>query len=255
MQHNTKYQAQAVLQKHLATLPESISLNPKSELVLGRLGTGRCDLSNLRGEPFHQKFVNWRSKADGIVEFTRQYGPLDWDGELADVHPLTGLKFYFLADHWRERQSEFRKLWETGATEGLRGPTWSQFSMLSGFSTAITADRYGNPGNHKGEDDEEQLIWRDPETVWLPGRGGPTALIDALTSWQYLCLLLMFEKAERLRKCENTDCAAPYFIASRKDRRFCSEDCAHLIVARRWWKKHGNEWRQARRKSPSRIGS
>jgi hypothetical protein len=252
MQQSTKYQAQAVLQKHLATLPESISLNPKSELVSGLLGAERYDLSSLRREPFHQKFANWRPETDGIVEFTRQYGPLDWDGEFADVAEPTGLNFYFLADHWRERQTEFRRLWETVETEGLKGPTWSLFSMLSGFSVAITADKYGNPANQRGEDNEEQLIWRDPETVWLPGREGPVAHINALTTWQYLCLLLMFEKVERLRKCENPDCAAPYFIARRKDRLFCSEDCAHLIAARRWWKKHGNEWRQARRKGRTR---
>ena len=246
------YLAHAELQKRLALLPESIAVSPEHELVSGLIGEKRYDLSSLRREPFHQKFANWRSETDGIVEFTRRYGPLDWDGELTDVHPLTGLKFYFLADHWRERQAEFRKLWETAETEGLRGPTWSYFSMLSGFSVAITSDKYGNPATLKREGDDERLIWRDPETVWLPGREGPTALINALTTWQYLYLLLMFEKVERLRKCENPDCAAPYFIARRRDRLFCSEDCAHLIAARRWWKKHGNEWRQTRRKGRTR---
>lgn len=243
-----KYLAQVNLQKRLAPLPESISLSSKLEIVTGQIGARRCDLSNLRREPFHQKFANWRSEADGIVEFTRQYGPLDWEGQFAGVCQLTGLRFQFLTDIWRERQAEFRRLWETARTEGPTGATWLTLPVAGDFPVAREADRYAKPAKDKDEKDEGELIWQTPETLWEPTLRGPTAQVVAQTTWQYLCLLLTFEKLERLRKCENPECAAPYFIARRKDRMFCSEDCAHLIAARRWWTKHGNEWRQTRRK-------
>jgi hypothetical protein len=243
-----KYLAQIELQKRLAPLPESISLSSEHELVSGLMGAKNCDLSSLRRGPFHQNFANWRSATDGIVEFTRQYGPLDWRGEFAGVHQTAGLKFYFLAALWRERQAEFRKLWETALTEGPDRMTWLTLPVAGDFPVATETDGYAKPANYGREGDDGRLIWQTPETLWEPSRNGPTALVVAQTTWQYLCLLLTFEKVEQLRKCENPDCAAPYFIARRKDRVFCSEDCAHLIAARRWWTKHGNEWRQRRRK-------
>jgi hypothetical protein len=243
-----KYLAQINLQKRLAPLPESISVSSEHELVSGLIGAKHCDLSSLRREPFHQKFANWRSEADAIVQFTRQYGPLDWEGRFAGVAQTAGLKFYFLAELWRERQAEFRKLWETARTEGPEGTTWLTLPVAGDFPVAREADRYPKPANYKGDGDEGRLIWQTPETLWEPWLKGPAARVAAQTTWQYLCLLLTFEKTEQLRKCENPECAAPYFIARRKDRLFCSEDCAHLIAARRWWTKHGNEWRQRRRK-------
>jgi len=236
------------LRKRLAPLPEWVSLSSGQEMVSGLIGAKRCDLSSLQREPFHQKFANWRSEANGIVEFTRQYGPLDWEGRFAAVAQTAGLKFHFLADLWRERQAEFRKLWETARNEGPGGMTWLTLPVAGDFPVAKETDRFAKPANYEGEGDEGRLIWQTPETLWEPGRKGPTALVTAQTTWQYLCLMLTFEKAEQLRKCENPECAAPYFIARRKDRVFCSEDCAHLIAARRWWTKHGNDWRHRRKK-------
>lgn len=243
-----KYLAQIELQKRLAPLPESITVSLEHELVSGVIGEKRYDLSSLRREPFHQKFANWRSETDGIVEFTRQYGLLDWEGEFADLRQVAGLKFHFLADIWRERQAEYRKLWETARTEGPQGTTWLTLPVAGDFPVAREADRYARPANSSGKETQGGLIWRTPLTVWESTPEGPIAKVEAHTTWQYLCLLLAFEKPDRLRKCENPDCAAPYFIARRKDRLFCSEDCAHLIAARRWWTKHGNEWRQTRKK-------
>jgi hypothetical protein len=245
-----KYLAQIGLRNRLAPLPDSISLSPEHELVSGVIGPKTCDLSNLRPEPFHVKFVNWRSETDGIVDFTRRYGPLDWEGELAGVYHTAGLEFNFLADLWRERQTEFRKLWETARTEGPGGATWVTLPVAGDFPVAREADRLTKPSNY--ETDQGGLIWHTPETLWEPTPNGPVARIAAQTTWQYLCLLLTFEESDRFRKCENPDCTAPYFIARRKDRMFCSEDCAHLIAARRWWTKHGNEWRHTRRKRRSR---
>jgi len=239
------------LEKRHAPLPESVSLLPEHEVISGIFGTGFCDLSHLRQGPFHRTFANWRSGPADILEFTRRFGPLDWEGEFADLDAVSGLKFAFLAVHWRERQTEFRKLWETARTEGPGGPTWLTLPVTGDFPVAAGEDRYTRPANYDRGKDEDSFIWQTPETLWQPTPKGPLAKVSAKTTWQYLCLALSFEKLESLGRCENPECTTPYFIASRKGRMFCSEDCAHRIAGRRWWSEHGNEWRQrrARRKT------
>jgi hypothetical protein len=226
-----------------ACLPKSVALAPKGGGVSGELGSERRNLATLR-EPFHLVFANWIPEPEAIVEFTRRYGPLDWEGELADLPEAAGSGFFFLTDLWRERQTEFRKLWETARTN----PTMAALEMCFGghFSVEVEPGRYVLPTNYDGKGGEGKSIWLGPETLWEPTKRGPVASIEARTGWQYLYLLLAFEKLESLRKCENPDCAAPYFIARRRNKVFCSEDCAHLIAARRWWARRGNEWQRER---------
>jgi hypothetical protein len=41
-----------------------------------------------------------------------------------------------------------------------------------------------------------------------------------------------------LRICRNSDCRARYFIAARKDQKYCSPECAEpakLAAKRKWW--------------------
>lgn len=52
------------------------------------------------------------------------------------------------------------------------------------------------------------------------------------------------------RICANPECPAPYFLGARS--RYCSTDCSAAIQAaakRAWWREHGQDWRQSRRKS------
>jgi len=120
-------------------------------------------------------------------------------------------------------------------------------SFAGNFPIAKEADRLSRQYVYNDTNYEEEDIWQGPETVWEPTREGPVGEITAFTTWQYLCLLMTFEKWSNLRKCENPECAAPYFIARRKDQMFCGEDCAHLIAARRWWARSGIKWRRKRR--------
>lgn len=238
-----KYLAQVELKKRLAPLPESIVLIKVA--ISGVIGTEVCDLSRLRGEPIHQRFANWRSGPEDIVEFTRRYGPLDWDGELVSENSVTRAKFVFADFEWRERQKTIRELWNSA--EEHHNFVWATLSFSGQFPVAEDRDRLSrkySPPTYTEEEDE--MIYQGAETTWEPTRKGPIAYIDANTTWQYLCLLMTFEKRQNLRKCENPDCAAPYFIARRKDQMFCGEDCAHLIAARRWWARSGNQWRRAR---------
>lgn len=243
------YLARIDLRTCLAPLPKSVSLQSEHGVISGLFGAERYDLSHLRQEPFHEKFANWRSEPEDIMEFTRRYGPLDWEGQFADLADVSGLRFAFLAELWRERQAEFRELWETARTKGPDGSSaWVTLSVAGDFPIATESDRYARPANYGREKDEGDLIWQAPETMWLPTRKGPVAHVAAKTTWQYLCLLLTFEKLESLRKCENPKCVAPYFIAGRKDQMFCGEACAHRIAVRRWWSRKGNEWRRTRKR-------
>lgn len=55
--------------------------------------------------------------------------------------------------------------------------------------------------------------------------------------------------AGRTKKCGNTTCETPYFIAARKSQRYCNETCANLFqqqAKREWWRAHGKEWREQR---------
>jgi hypothetical protein len=240
-----RYLAQIKLQRHLAQLPESISLSGNE--ITGVLGPERRDLSSLR-EPFHTVFANWRTSQEGILKFTSRYGLLDWDAQSWGLADTAGREFRLRTEDWRDRRGKFLSLWETAAINPHGLP-----SMIVPSTFPLPRDEERGwmllPATRMEDD---SLIWKGPETTWRLNPKGSVAYIAAKTTWQFLCLLLSFETRAYLRKCENPDCAAPYFIARRKDQRFCGEDCSRLIVNRRWWRKHGNDWRQATRQRPTR---
>jgi len=55
---------------------------------------------------------------------------------------------------------------------------------------------------------------------------------------------------DRMRRCENSTCAVPYFLAKHRNQKFCSEICAgpaQRELKKAWWSEHGDEWRSKRR--------
>lgn len=59
----------------------------------------------------------------------------------------------------------------------------------------------------------------------------------------------------RMRVCANPDCPAPYFVAGRRDQRFCSPICAAPAKREaklRSWRKHKGEWPSQRKRDTSR---
>jgi hypothetical protein len=66
-------------------------------------------------------------------------------------------------------------------------------------------------------------------------------------------LLLEFMKwADLTKYCDNPDCNAPYFIASRRTQKYCSDVCskpAQRENKRQWWAENGSRWRAARAKA------
>lgn len=57
--------------------------------------------------------------------------------------------------------------------------------------------------------------------------------------------------AKNTKKCQNPECPAPYFFATRRSQRFCGTECAKLAQReskRKWWRANGPNWRKARAK-------
>jgi hypothetical protein len=54
-----------------------------------------------------------------------------------------------------------------------------------------------------------------------------------------------------MRVCANPACRARYFVAEKKNQRYCGEKCAGLgqrELKKAWWAEHGPAWRKARKK-------
>ena len=53
--------------------------------------------------------------------------------------------------------------------------------------------------------------------------------------------------SDRMRRCENSSCPAPYFVARKRTQKYCSEECAapaQREQKKAWWNEHGEEWRK-----------
>jgi hypothetical protein len=75
---------------------------------------------------------------------------------------------------------------------------------------------------------------RDPEE--------PTPLEQAL--------LYLLNSVDKLRCCPNIECPARYFLAARRNHRYCSEHCAQMAEReqkREWWNTHRKKNRRGRR--------
>jgi hypothetical protein len=253
-----RYLAEAVLEHHLALLPSHVELSGrKNQRIVGVLGIDRVDFASLH-EPPHKIFVNWSTTPEGVLTFTQKYGLLDPTGKYAEwklnlikrdpkateaakfadarsfitssVH--TRNDFSFTVASWAEIQNYFRQYWDWNANGG----DWDvvRHDLTTELMTSVVV---GAP--------ELCHLGIEVTDLWSLGPK-PSVVLTANTLWQYLCTLLVFHKVGDLRKCQNPDCPAPRFIARRKDQVYCCNDCAALLAKRRWWKKHGEEWRRSR---------
>jgi hypothetical protein len=65
-------------------------------------------------------------------------------------------------------------------------------------------------------------------------------------------LVRAIDISNRMRRCTNFECPAPYFIARRLTQKYCSDACAQPAqkeFKRRWWREHGSDWRSGRMKN------
>jgi hypothetical protein len=229
-----KYLARVELQRHLATVPQSVSLARNT--ISGVLGLKRIDLSALR-EPFHREYANCLGDAKAVLKFVERFGHLDWDRKFAGKTDLLGQKFHFRMEEWWEYRARYLSAWATLSINS-KGLPWN--IVPCGFPMPCAGSTWLILG--------DSLTLKGPETLWRVAENGPTAFVYSQTAWEFLWLLLSFEKRQSLRICKNEGCTARYFIARRKDQVFCSEDCSHKVAVRKWWAQCGNEWRRSRKK-------
>ena len=52
--------------------------------------------------------------------------------------------------------------------------------------------------------------------------------------------------SEMLRVCKREDCPTRYYIATRRDQKYCNTYCSQLVATRKWWAAHAQEWRKNR---------
>lgn len=86
---------------------------------------------------------------------------------------------------------------------------------------------------------------------------GPVSFkLEAMTPFEE-CLWYLLDCADRLRCCSGPTCQAPYFIAARRNQKYCVEECAtdrQRQFKRQWWTNHGRAWRKRQAREQSRSG-
>jgi hypothetical protein len=226
-----RYLAEAGIAAYLADLPEHAELTGlKSHKVCGVLGKRNVQVFASLKEPPHRVFVNWPSTPESVLAFTKMYGLLDPKGKYSTA--IGGDAFSFRVKSWVEAQKYYQQYWDWNSDFG----NWDVV-RCDLESELMPSFMIGTGDNHEG-----MMV------NYLAGLGPkPYISLAATTLWQYFCALLIFYSVGDLRFCQNPDCPAPRFIARRRDQVFCSSDCAGLVAKRRWWARHGEQWRQRRR--------
>ena len=201
-------------------------INKAGHVITGKLGNNRVQFF-AHPDRVLLDFANSKSPED-MHYFTRKYGVLHrHDAEWFEVAPgeeLAGEELgrdYFLVHcgQWLKSQETFRVEWERGGKSDDR--------LAEALAKQITPK---SPGG------------RIVKTFVKPYKRGfqlelqPDDLLGAL--W-----LAFLGFSDRTRKCQNPTCSAPYFLASRRDQKFCNEQCSRLVANRRWWDLHGSKWR------------
>jgi hypothetical protein len=86
--------------------------------------------------------------------------------------------------------------------------------------------------------------------LYVPSQsvGEEISALGCPTACEQLLIHLM-RLADHTRYCANEECPAPYFLARRRNQRYCSAECAKPAQRenkRQWWRKNGNRWRADR---------
>lgn len=88
-------------------------------------------------------------------------------------------------------------------------------------------------------------------------REPPTDSADTIHDPFLQVLFRALEKAKWMRLCRNRDCRHPFFVATKRTDKYCSQECARpakRAAKLRWWKRHGRAWRAARKQKSKRKG-
>jgi hypothetical protein len=208
-------------------IPGGWLIHRPGHVVVGKLGRERKEVFT-NPQRLIEDFANSPDSPEAIVRFTKQYGVLHRnDVEFADTTGEGDLietdDFFIQTEKWSLTQKQFRTDWEQVGRNNAR---------LEQVAKEITPDSV--PG---------RLL----KAYLRPSRKGfyvqlqPDDLHGAL--W-----LAFVGYSDEARKCPNPTCDAPYFLATRRDQKLCSERCSRLVANRRWWADKGADWRKARSK-------
>jgi hypothetical protein len=228
--------AERITQSYLARKPRTIRsfyadvgeipggwlINRAGHVISGSLGRERIEVF-AKPERLIEDFANSAPTPDAMVRFTKRYGVLHRDDvDYVDTGAGERIEtddFLIHAEQWSLTQKRFRSEWETVKPDEERAENLS--SQIAPQVPAGRVVRAFVKPSKKGFHLELQ----------------PDDLQGAL----WLAFIAFSDKA---RKCQNPKCDAPYFLASRRDQKFCTERCSRLVANRRWWDKNGPEWRR-----------
>ena len=183
----------------------------------------------LKSSEVLEDFANVKSEPQQILQFTRRYGPLkqgdlDWEGPDDDPSNQWPTDLFRMpCERWLKYQERIREYWLMTRS--------NKAALVEALSAELGAlPLFGPSGLGLASDPRRGLVIR----------------LQAQDLWQALCLMLV-NVSDDLRKCENESCPTlPYFIATRKDQKFCNEMCSRRVANRRWWREQGQEWRSRR---------
>lgn len=168
--------------------------------------------------PLIMKFANWSQEPAGILNFAHQYGPLrEPSGSQEEAR--------FTLGEWRQSQDWFRRHWGRPSSSGWDRTFIGRLSDSSSYAWTYRNRRL------------EYKAGSLQEFLWLTFYSLPP---------------------ERLRKCSGPHCQTPYFIAEHLNQKCCSDGCkreAQKQSKLSWWRAHGPDWRQERRRKSRRRGS
>lgn len=196
-------------------------------VITGRLGREKVQIF-ARPDRAIDDFANTSNSPEDIFRFTRRYGVLHRDDmewfEIVPGENVVGDSFCLHCDQWLESQERLRTAWRRSGRPNVQ-------------LAKTLADQISR----------ESSVGRIFKAFVRPSRRGyhvelqPDDLLGAL--W-----LAFLGFSDRTRKCQNPTCSAPYFLASRRDQKFCNEKCSRLVANRRWWSEKGAKWREGKSK-------
>jgi hypothetical protein len=235
-----------VVQSYLAERPRSAELHSVSaggELRGRRFAeAGYAITGVLGGRPLQifsqpkrviEDFANTPRTPQDILRFTQRYGVVHredvelWSADIT-LRKYIALRFIIDCTQWLKSQAQFCAEWErTGKPDDeLARVLAEQINPKSAIERAVKAFVVPSKQGFQIELRPDDLLG----SLWLAFVGF----------------------SGRTRKCQNPTCSAPYFIATRRDQKYCNEACSRLVANRKWWADKGAEWRESKLKKKGR---
>lgn len=191
--------------------------------IIGRLDRRDRIDQELWKDPPHTAFANLRLEPKALEAFIKTYGLL-FD---SDADPLY------------EYEKDDPMTPELNSEDSAR-----EFcASISSIEWAQELLRRAWSGDILAKVDIEGQIVEGFEIETLDVECGHVS-IKMVDLWKFVCFLfLLDEMNERLEKCANPECPAPFFVASRRTQRFCElgpcTEYAQRQYALKWWRDKG----------------